>query len=107
MGSPPLSDCFSYPPAIGPGFRSCAAFVFRFRNTGSGLHRNDMGGVKRRSRGAKQGSFSTLPTLDFQPFSPSRFLLMTLVSIPANPVPEDVVSGTIKTPDGAELRFAR
>ncbi len=32
---------------------------------------------------------------------------MTLVSIPANPVPEDVVSGTMKTPDGAELRFAR
>src|SRR5437899_9827124 len=32
---------------------------------------------------------------------------MTLVSIPANPVPEDVVSGMIKTPDGAELRFAR
>src|SRR3979490_3450077 len=32
---------------------------------------------------------------------------MTLVFIPANPVPEDVVSGTIKTPDGAELRFAR
>src|SRR4030081_2898900 len=32
---------------------------------------------------------------------------MTLVTIPANPVPEDVVSGTIKTPDGAELRFAR
>jgi lysophospholipase len=32
---------------------------------------------------------------------------MTLVSIPANPVPEDVVTGTIKTPDGAELRFAR
>ncbi len=32
---------------------------------------------------------------------------MTLVSIPANPVPEDVVAGTIKTPDGAELRFAR
>ena len=32
---------------------------------------------------------------------------MKLVSIPANPVPEDVVSGTIKTPDGAELRFAR
>ncbi len=32
---------------------------------------------------------------------------MTLVSIPSNPVPEDVVSGTIKTPDGAELRFAR
>jgi lysophospholipase len=32
---------------------------------------------------------------------------MTLVSIPANPVPDDVVSGTIKTADGAELRFAR
>jgi lysophospholipase len=32
---------------------------------------------------------------------------MTLVSIPANPVPDGVVSGTIKTPDGAELRFAR
>jgi lysophospholipase len=32
---------------------------------------------------------------------------MSLVSIPANPVPEDVVTGTIKTPDGAELRFAR
>src|ERR1700704_2023358 len=32
---------------------------------------------------------------------------MTLVSIPANPVPEDVFAGTIKTPDGAELRFAR
>src|SRR5258708_32495117 len=31
---------------------------------------------------------------------------MTLVSIPANPVPEDVVSGTIKTPYGAEWRFA-
>ena len=32
---------------------------------------------------------------------------MTLVSIPANPAPEDCISGTIKTPDGAELRFAR
>ena len=32
---------------------------------------------------------------------------MTLVSIPANPVPENVVTGTIKTVDGAELRFAR
>ena len=30
-----------------------------------------------------------------------------LVSIPANPVPDDAVSGTIKTVDGAELRFAR
>jgi lysophospholipase len=32
---------------------------------------------------------------------------MTLVSIPANPVPEGVTSGTIKTADGVELRFAR
>jgi lysophospholipase len=32
---------------------------------------------------------------------------MTLVSIPANPAPENVVSGTLKTPDGAELRYAR
>jgi len=32
---------------------------------------------------------------------------MTLVSIPANPVPEDVISGTIRTGDGAEIRFAR
>src|SRR6185369_14533595 len=37
----------------------------------------------------------------------SIFRPMTLISIPSNPVPEDVVSGTIKTPDGAELRFAR
>src|ERR1700754_3654934 len=32
---------------------------------------------------------------------------MTLVSIPANPVPEDVVSGMLKTRDGADLRYAR
>ena len=32
---------------------------------------------------------------------------MTLVSIPANPVPESAVAGTIKAPDGGELRFAR
>src|SRR3954464_11377289 len=32
---------------------------------------------------------------------------MTLVSISANPVPDDVVSGTLKTPDGVALRFAR
>jgi lysophospholipase len=31
---------------------------------------------------------------------------MKLVSIPANPVPDDVVAGAIKTPDGVELRFA-
>lgn len=32
---------------------------------------------------------------------------MDLVSIPANPVPENVVAGTLRTPDGATLRFAR
>jgi lysophospholipase len=32
---------------------------------------------------------------------------MDLVSIPANPVPEDVVTGTLKTSDGVSLRFAR
>jgi lysophospholipase len=32
---------------------------------------------------------------------------MKLVSIPANPVPEHMVSGSIKTPDGVALRFAR
>src|ERR1700704_4164427 len=32
---------------------------------------------------------------------------MTLVSVPANPVPADAVSGRLKTPDGVELRYAR
>jgi lysophospholipase len=32
---------------------------------------------------------------------------MTLVSIPANPVPEGAVAGTLKTRDGVSLRFAR
>lgn len=32
---------------------------------------------------------------------------MTLISVPANPVPKDVVTGTLKTPDGIELRYAR
>jgi lysophospholipase len=32
---------------------------------------------------------------------------MDLVSIPANPVPNDVVTGEIKTSDGVNLRFAR
>ena len=57
---------------------------------------------RRRSR-----PFFDAPALDFKHLSPSRSAAMTLVSIPANPVPEDVVSGMIKTPDGAELRFAR
>ena len=32
---------------------------------------------------------------------------MNLVSIPANPVPDGAVAGTLKTPDGVALRFAR
>lgn len=32
---------------------------------------------------------------------------MTLLSIPANPVPEGALAGTIEAPDGATLRFAR
>jgi len=32
---------------------------------------------------------------------------MKLVSTPASPVPEDVVTGMLKTPDGRSLRFAR
>ena len=32
---------------------------------------------------------------------------MKLVSIPANPVPDDAVTGMLKTPDGVALRFAR
>jgi lysophospholipase len=32
---------------------------------------------------------------------------MTLISIPANPVPEGAVAGTIRTRDGVQLRFAR
>src|SRR5213078_3524219 len=32
---------------------------------------------------------------------------MDLVSIPANPVPDDVVTGMFKTRDGVSIRFAR
>jgi lysophospholipase len=32
---------------------------------------------------------------------------MTLVSIPANPAPDEVVTGTLKTLDGVTLRYAR
>ena len=32
---------------------------------------------------------------------------MKLISIPANPVPDDAVTGMLKTPDGVSLRFAR
>lgn len=32
---------------------------------------------------------------------------MTLVSIPANPVPDGVTTGMLKTPDGMDIRYAR
>jgi lysophospholipase len=32
---------------------------------------------------------------------------MKLISVPANPVPDDVVTGMVKTSDGVSLRFAR
>ncbi len=32
---------------------------------------------------------------------------MKLISMPANPVPDDAVTGMLKTPDGVSLRFAR
>jgi len=32
---------------------------------------------------------------------------MKLISIPANPVPDDYVAGMLKTPDGVSLRYAR
>jgi lysophospholipase len=32
---------------------------------------------------------------------------MMLVSIPANPIPEGAIAGTLKTPDRVLLRFAR
>jgi len=38
---------------------------------------------------------------------PSPDPSMNLVSIPANPVPDDFVAGSVKTPDGVSLRFAR
>src|SRR5690606_16793925 len=46
-------------------------------------------------------------SLDLHMLAPAAPLTTTLVSTPANPVPEDVIVGTIATPDGARLRFAR
>ena len=72
----------------------------------TGLHIGDMGGRVRRSRGF---SSSVPPSFrfDLAAFFQRPQNAMSLVSIPANPVPEDAVSGTIKTPDGAEIRYAR
>src|SRR5262249_44021411 len=41
------------------------------------------------------------------PVNPCFFWPMPLVSIPANPVPEGAIEGTLKTRDGVSLRFAR
>ena len=43
----------------------------------------------------------------FERTKPADLIFMDLVSIPANPVPDDVVTGTLKTGDGVSLRFAR
>ena len=69
----------------------------------NGLRIGDMGNADARFKRL----FPILSVLILKAFLPSAAGSMTLVSIPANPVPEDVVTGTIKTPDGAELRFAR
>jgi lysophospholipase len=47
----------------------------------------------------------SMPTFD--PRSDVATLAMTLVSIPANPVPEGAITGVLKTPDGCSLRYAR
>jgi lysophospholipase len=65
-----------------------------------------MGGLQSAFKRAESRCFLAAAPLIFSAFHPPG-PRMTLVSIPANPVPENVVSGTIKTPDGAELRFAR
>src|SRR5437763_8070673 len=71
----------------------------------TGLHIGDMGRCVRRSRGFRAPTIRVL--FDIASNSRSAAGSMSLVSIPANPVPEDVVSGTIKTADGAEIRYAR
>src|SRR5229473_1246575 len=43
----------------------------------------------------------------FLPYSSLFLQAMTLVSIPANPVPDGGVTGALKTRDGVSLRFAR
>src|SRR5207245_5057893 len=49
----------------------------------------------------------SLPSGGYSPNSSLDARCMTLLSIPANPVPEGALAGTIGTPDGATLRFAR
>jgi len=57
-----------------------------------GLRKQNLGMARRDRKGAER---------------PIKRPLMRLVSIPANPVPDNVVTGTLKTPDGVSLRFAR
>ena len=55
--------------------------MFRFRNTGSGLHHGDMGSGERRSRGRQFAPFRRSRPLICSTFSPAA-PIMTLVSIP-------------------------
>src|SRR4051812_4944978 len=69
------------------------------------------GGCGTRKRPANQSARAAirragLHDRTLQP-SPDQSNSMDLVSIPANPVPEDAVTGTIKTRDGVGIRFAR
>ena len=65
----------------------------------AGLPRPPRGRIERVPRAAISGTAPPAPGLLSRPWN--------LVSIPANPVPEDVVTGMLKTPDGVRLRFAR
>ncbi|MDB5485370.1 MAG: alpha/beta hydrolase fold [Tardiphaga sp.] len=70
-----------------------------------GLHDSDMGEAQSCSR-VRESRLENLDGLILLVF-PLSGPAMTLISIPANPVPDNVVSGTIKASDGVELRFAR
>ncbi len=56
---------------------------------------------------AEPTPFFDASALDFQHLPPFRSAAHDARLDSANPVPDDFVTGTIKTPDGAELRFAR
>src|SRR5882757_3826823 len=85
-----------------------------------GLHGQNVGRPKSDSRGGKppkNRAFGTrlihhcrFPLCEialYKARSRRPAIAMTLVSIPANPVPDDTVAGMLKTKDGASLRFAR
>src|SRR5207247_2174336 len=78
--------------------------------------RNSLGGLAARVEGISEpptlAAFA--PTIGLHPPTAAirraaldRSNFMDLVSIPANPVPEDVVTGMLKTRDGVNIRFAR